>query len=432
MAYHTPLVSAAQNVFRSTLADALAGSACPKVPFYSTVTNTWKEEPFTPAYCWKNIEKAVLFAPSITRLQQHFNTSSVTYIEICAHPVLKRSLIQCGVAQDPVLSSMSRLETDEMRVIQNSAAKLFQNGANSIRFGQRAQINPILSRIAPSYPYQKKEYWVESQQAMRMNRGFGQTYKPFVTLNKGTGTTEPVLVSTDAMPWTKDHVIQGKMLFPGAGFLESFLELENVRNLYDVEFKRPFFVSSEPVFAQVVQESNLCHFQSREHQDADWEINCVARYSHQGSSTPPEPLQLTSLLSTHVESQDGRSYYKQIATDGYEYGPKFQCIQSIRKTPCGKTCLNKIHLDSESFSDRVLQSYMFHPAALDAAVHGTFAVSRRPKRLLLPVGVKHLWYHPDFDATPRDIWVHVDVSESSITSASVNLSCFDADTGTLF
>lgn len=109
-AYHTPLMRQIKDYYLNALTCLFNES--PPVPantlVASTVTGTWYDQPFTPQYCWDNVEKPVRFEEAIKEVLAKYNDA--LFIEVTPHPVLASALEECGAKN--IISLMHKLKSE--------------------------------------------------------------------------------------------------------------------------------------------------------------------------------------------------------------------------------------------------------------------------------------------------------------------------------
>lgn len=208
--------------------------ACPLkegVTFYSSLLGGQLEEVGLDAQYWvENLTKPVLFSTALRQLC--IDTKPDVIIEVGPHSALEGPIKQ-------ILKGISQQTASEVKYMpclvrnQHATETMLKLAGNLFTLGQSldfsevnqtkylAQRPAVIGDFAP-YPWSDHKYWFESRLAKQ------HRLKPFPrhdllgTLEDAYSTAEPVWrnnLSTDDVPWLRDHRMQSLITFPLAGYL---------------------------------------------------------------------------------------------------------------------------------------------------------------------------------------------------------------------
>ena len=216
--YHSPKMEQLETELVDCLRNIQPRRA--SVPLFSTVTRTALAGPEMDAgYWYRNIRQPVLFQDTIGAT---VGAGHRLFLEIGAHPVLRRDIADClreqGLDVSP-LSSLRRGDRDRAAMLGSLGRlyvlgakikwpKLYPNGATAIKL--------------PRYPFQAEIHWRESDRARRVR--LGRLIHPLLgsPLEAVQPSWKGGLDPAD-LGYLSDHRIGGSIVFPGAGYVEMAL-----------------------------------------------------------------------------------------------------------------------------------------------------------------------------------------------------------------
>ncbi|MEK7325583.1 MAG: acyltransferase domain-containing protein, partial [Chloroflexota bacterium] len=160
VASHSPQM----DPLRADLLKALEGlqPRAASTPIYSTVTDTTGDgSTFDANYWTQNLRQPVLFSNAVRRLAKEGNT---VFIEMSPHPILLSAIESGGLGDVLTVASLRREEDEPAAMLGSLGAlyaagyaidwrKLYPDGGRQVRL--------------PSYPWQRKRFWVETEGAGR-------------------------------------------------------------------------------------------------------------------------------------------------------------------------------------------------------------------------------------------------------------------------
>jgi polyketide synthase 12/epothilone polyketide synthase D len=392
-AYHTPCMDMVRERFMESVKglQAQAGS----VPYISTVTGTTVPgDCLDVEYWWRNLRQPVQFLLAVRHALQ---SGHGLFVEIGPHPALVRYLKEiigaAGAAGDAI--GTLRRKEDGVHCLRETVAALHVRGV-AIDW---AHLSPgdHRHRAVPRYPWQKQSFWAEAEDARRV-RLDGPEHPLLGTRLTGPGAAWQSDVCLASHPYLQDHGLDGKAVFPAAGFLEllfaavaggkrdAAVELNNVR------FERVLWLDRAFLIQTTLEErSRTATVNVRATGGGEWHVHCCA----QGGllQNPDTPSQRGRLPGDLVPISVG-DLYQRFERAGHLYGPSFRALQwagAKEGEYWGRlTLLPDLHADAAS--------HFLHPALLDAALQlalSSIPVDNEREVMYLPIAVDRArWLRP--------------------------------------
>jgi acyl transferase domain-containing protein/acyl carrier protein len=403
-----------------------------RVPLYSTVTGERVEgRELTADYWWRNVREAVSFGPALSAMARE---KSGLYLEIAAHPVLSTSIrqnLQARLSEEEitVLPSLRKLE-DDQAVMLTSLGTLHC-------LGHDVAWDHLLPKRAegwvdlPPYPWKHTRHWQESPRWTALRTS---TQKHPLLMRRVEGVTPAwqCIINARLLPYVTDHAIQGRPLFPGAGYME--LAMAVAAELYpgqpcrlqDLELERALFLPEDGrgLDVQIRLDPADRQFTILNHtQPATWTRNARG-FLHPLKALPePPPVDREEVLRRCTLSMDAEAFYAKTRQLGFQYGPMFRGIRQAWY--CDGEALAQIELN-ESLAGSAAK-YRMHPTLLDACLQLPFIVLREddpqaPVGMFLPYGIDQLQLHAPL---PGRFWAHARLVKQSRSVLVVNIQAFD-------
>ncbi len=343
-AFHSPLMDPMLNDFRNAI-DAITFHA-PEIPMAGDVTN--------PEYWVRHVRDTVRFHNTVHAL------GDKTFLEIGPDGVLS-ALVDGGI---PAL----RKDKPEVLATITALARLHVTGTSVdwtpfFDGGTRVDL--------PTYAFQRQRFWPSTAKTVDAS-GLGLTAvgHPLlgaeVELAEGQGVLFTSRLSIATQPWLADHVVGGRMLFPGTAFVELALcaggEL-GLDRLDELTLSAPL-VLDDPVQLQVAVGApdstgrRAIAVYSRLDPDTPWLEHCTGFLASGTSSTD---LDTAVWPPAGAEAVALEGFYDRFADNGFAYGPAFQGLRAAWKL--GDDVYAEVAVAEDT--DR----YGLHPALLDAALH---------------------------------------------------------------
>jgi phthiocerol/phenolphthiocerol synthesis type-I polyketide synthase C len=404
-----------------------------RLTMHSTVTGRPIDGTELDAGYWAaNLRRPVRFGAAIESLRQ---AGHHTFIELGPHPVLLHAV--AGHFPDdqtpPALIASMRRDGNDRREFLAALASLFVEGYDPD--WSRIEPDPAPPVSLPSYPWQRQRYWFEPGMGASSLDLRGAAHHPLL------GARVPLAVDDRTAVWETaigaarpaylaDHTVQGRVLFPAAGYIEAALAAGaetfpgQAILLADLEFQEALELSVEAetrVQLVVVQElpgeatfrvaSLAGAGPSVQGQHARGTIRALPAAAEPG---PAAPAPLERLRDRCGAELDADEFYTFLRRKRLEYGPAFRRVAAVARG------------DGEAMARVVTpppgQGYTLHPTLLDAAFQSlvaTLPAAADPMdELLLPVGLAELRLHRAPTAG-EELWVHTRRAEGAGTGAAL-------------
>ncbi|WP_345054452.1 type I polyketide synthase, partial [Streptomyces rameus] len=386
-AFHSPLMEPMLAEFRR-IAHVL-DYAEPRLPVVSTVTGgPVTSELCDPEYWVEHVRARVRFHDAVRTLA---DTGVRTFLEIGPDAVLSAMGPDCTDAPGTAFLPVLRRERPEAR---EAAAALAAAHARGVPVDWQRHFSGLGGRRidVPHYPFQRRRFWLE-QSAATDAAGLGQlpAGHPLLAAVVAVGAEGVVLtgrLSTRTQPWLADHVIAGRVLFPGTAFVELALRAGDhvgANTLEELTLGAPLVLrADEDVAVQVaVGEPD------------DTGRRGVTVHTRAGEASPWTQHAAGVLFTTTAPAAeavpaawpppdarplDTTAAYADLAEQGYGYGPAFQGLRAAWRH--GTDIYAEVALPEETAADAA--GFGVHPALLDAALHAADLDAPARAEVLVP------------------------------------------------
>ncbi|XP_048739884.2 uncharacterized protein LOC125654127 isoform X2 [Ostrea edulis] len=220
-AYHSHYTQDAGKNLPAMLESIKPQSPC--IPTFSTVTGKEIKTDFaSPAYWACNVSKPVLFFQSMKSVKQKFK--STIFLEIGPRPVFQAHFdVVFPQTDDMILSSINKLS--EIDTFFNSLNEVFRKGISPI-WTNVADITGSLS-VLPTYVFSKNDCSVDS--GMKNKLQLGKNQEKFagrmVSSMQESSWKFGFYISKSNTPFVYEHLVDDKIILPGALYGEIALEI---------------------------------------------------------------------------------------------------------------------------------------------------------------------------------------------------------------
>ncbi|WP_323139142.1 SDR family NAD(P)-dependent oxidoreductase, partial [Streptomyces platensis] len=379
-ASHTPHMEA----LRDQLATDLSGLAPQQseIAFYSTLRGTRIDTTeLDGGYWYENLRNPVRFEQATRALAAD---GHLVFIEVSAHPVLTVGVNETLGAMGLADGGVGSLRRDDggMRRLSLSFAEAAVRGAAvdwEGFFGGLPGGVPPRPLDLPTYPFQRRRYWVNPPaSADAASLGLAGVKHPLlgaeVELADEDGLLLTTRLSVHTHPWLADHAVLDTVLLPGTAFVELALTAgSHVGHewLDDLTLEAPLaFTDHEAVTLQVRiggpdgsgRRTVGIHSRPAEDDGAPWTRHATGLLAAGGTENPE---QLGAWPPPGAQPVDLDDCYGRLADRGYAYGPAFQGLRKLWQL--GDETYAEVELAEEQRLDA--DQFGLHPALLDAALH---------------------------------------------------------------
>jgi acyl transferase domain-containing protein/NADPH:quinone reductase-like Zn-dependent oxidoreductase/NADP-dependent 3-hydroxy acid dehydrogenase YdfG/acyl carrier protein len=387
--YHSPLMDPIRDELLERL--SILTPRATHTDLYSTVTGSKIEgTEINNNYWWKNVRNAVNFAGAIQELSDN---GYKLFIEIGPHPVLKNSITECLAKADRkgiLLHFMNRKEPEQQQFYSQLGC-LFTLGYPL----QLNSLSPDGKMVdLPKYSWNRSVFWNEGKNHRQDRIG----YKGNVFTYYRTPTYHPsyeVELNVNFFPFIKDHMVQGKIIFPGAGYIAAAIALaqsdvvaENqIVTLEDITFHQlMFFDSRRSHFINTSYFPKNGQFQvlSRveDENSTQWQMRATGRIAQNGMAPLNSSIDIERIKASCTTDIGPDDFYAKLSRMKLDYGHFFRGVQSLR------TGHNEVLAEIAAPEGLDENPYFIHPALLDACFQALVATA--PEIEIVPVGIHRI------------------------------------------
>ncbi|SAL32890.1 polyketide synthase [Caballeronia udeis] len=241
----------------------------------------------------------------------------------------------------------------------------------------------------PTYPFAKERYWVSDAAprpipAARPQAVLIQTQlHPLVSEN--ASTLKEVCFSSwlsgDAY-YARDHRVNGKMIFPGAGYLEMACAAGTIAGeqavvvIEDIVWNQPLPLAAGRQLVKTVLKLNgdnagyvIVSFDEDDerivHSEGRLEFGARSRRGDEA------PMAIAALKAKCSKTLQGAVCYQQLEQFGFRYGPSFQTIDELHLG--AGFALSKLRVADALVAD--FEQYHLHPTLIDGALQTVLGVA---------------------------------------------------------
>ncbi|KAF2492668.1 hypothetical protein BU16DRAFT_620023 [Lophium mytilinum] len=310
----------------------------------------------------------------------------------------------------------------------------------------------------PSYPFDhSKVYWNESRlgRAFRFRKEARLDLLGLPIADGGPpelGRRWRKITRIFETPWVQDHVISETTIYPAAGML--CMALEAIRQMADSAKKIAAYTVRDAEFLTALRlsskdEGTESHFYVRPLNDTThegdltaefklytflegvWAENCrgTIQLSYDEEDINPSlSLEIRENIQTCTQSVDRNSMYSELFAMGMQYGPTFQCMDSI-SVGQSKDALAVVRTFQWMEEP---QDHIIHPVTLDCIFHPTLVAltkaTHEKSRTAVPTRLHNLRLSGGGIFHPLTSKVEVYAKVETQTSRTATASLYGSDT----
>lgn len=381
--FHHPIIDQAKKAFLADIPTLSPRST--EIAFLSTVTGDRLDGASLDSdYWWKNVREPVRFQAAT---EAAIAMGCSLFIEISPRPILSSYLketVKQAAAPGQVIPTLLR-DAGEKGIdpVSRSMARAIAHGAifeEGRLFGRRNAFVRL-----PTLPFEPSELRpaATSDAADLFGRGSRTPYTLAgwrTDLNSGSWKNH---IDGHLFPDLAQHVVDGKPILPGSGFIE--IALSAARQFHGVdtveitnlEIVRPLELSDSRIMELSVifsPETGDIEIRSRERlSEDDWAVNAVARsrkpVAHAEDQVKPSFVGLARTATVLAPKA-----YETARQFGLDYGPDFQLM--TKAIAYGDRFID-VELKAPSVPGHPFVSYSLNPISVDATFHGLVALFDR-------------------------------------------------------
>ncbi|HWO66619.1 MAG TPA: acyltransferase domain-containing protein, partial [Umezawaea sp.] len=379
-ATHSPQVDPVRGPLIEALSDLRPADG--DVAFYSTVT----AEPTPGAaldadYWFENARRPVDFVGTVRRLLADGHD---LFIECGPHPALVSAVVE--IAEDAggeavSVGSLRRENGGADRFLKSVAELHVRRGP--VEWARVLGLAGARHVELPTYPFQRRRYWLESARTSGDVRSVGQATADHpllgaaLVLAEQDGLLLTGRLSTGTHEWLADHALGGTVLLPGTAFLELAVRAGDqvgCGRVDELVLEAPLLLPERGGMAvQVVAGAadgtgaRTVHVHARPDDASDdlpW-----TRYAS-GVLVPDEPTPAAPFGTwppPGAEPVDVDAHYARAEGTDHAYGPAFRGLRAAWRS--GGEVFAEVALPDGLVGEA--DEFGLHPALLDAAVQAT-------------------------------------------------------------
>ncbi|MCZ4090372.1 type I polyketide synthase [Sinorhizobium psoraleae] len=379
--FHHPVIDQAKQAFLSDIPDIAPRRS--ELTYLSTVTGAALDgTELDPDYWWKNVREPVRFQAAA---EAALELGCRLFIEISPRPILasyvKETIKQAALPAAVVPTLLRDVGQSGHDPISASMARAVAHGAAVDRprvYGKRNAFVEL-----PILPFEP----VELRPATTTDATdlFGRSAKPFRLTgwrsdpNSGSWKNH---VDAHLFPDLAEHVVDGKPILPGSGFIEVAVSAaqqyygSDEVEITNLEIVRPLELADSRIMELstiLSPETGDIEIRSRERlSEDDWTVHAVARSRKPVPGKNSASRSLAGMAKT--ASVDPSKAYETAKQFGLDYGPSFQLLS--KAVAYGDRIID-VELKAPGTTGHPLVTYALHPISIDATFHGLVALFDR-------------------------------------------------------
>ncbi|KAJ9299409.1 hypothetical protein DTO271G3_3031 [Paecilomyces variotii] len=370
-----------------------------KIRMFSSVTAHLADPVKMGAEYWTaNMTGAVRFSDALTGilLDDEEEKNVDVLVEIGPHPALKgpaRQALQSLKLDIPYVASLTR-GVHDYEV--NSDHFIAETGSiYQVPRGQRL-------RDLPSYAWDHKRYWSETR-FIKEHRLRSQRHSVLGAVVPGSVAKYPRwrnYIRQKELPWLSDHVVDGKVIFPAAGYFSMAIEavastihrslgFKEV-SLPDVVVKSALILDESDVGSEILLELRPATISAKSKSDVWYEFvissydenqrcteHCCGLISIEaGAPAAFKRLDIhPTLKELHKKCNEcvsADNFYQHLWDLGLQYGKNFSVLTGSLETGPG-FALGSLAFQPSQYAAEQADLTIMHPTLLDASFHVIFA-----------------------------------------------------------
>ncbi|MCM2294362.1 SDR family NAD(P)-dependent oxidoreductase [Allorhizobium sp. BGMRC 0089] len=380
--FHHPLIDMAQDGF---FADPPVIAPRPAVlPFISTVTGeVFDGQALTADYWWQNVRCPVRFRQAT---ETALALECSVFVEISPRAILGNYVGETAQHAGQSVTTIATLNRDQapdgIDPVAQALARAIAHGA---RVDASAVFGPRRAEIRlPGLPFSHLELRPEptSDRVDLYGRFARNAYRLNGWRVDMNGTHWKNHVDARLFPDLGEHVVDGRAILPGSGFIEIALSAgqdlfgTDRLELANLDILRPLELSDSHILelsTEISRETGDIRILSRERlSEDDWTLHAMGRLRRLTATEAPATV--LNDLPAPTAVVDAESAYRTARHFGLDYGPHFQLLE---RAVCHGDHWLEVVLKPAASPAHPLLGYNLNPMSVDAMFHGLVALFDR-------------------------------------------------------
>lgn len=475
-AYHSHHMQAVAVDYKDRLQSLDFGTASTveaedrKVTMVSSVTGQVCSE-FDASYWVANLVSTVRFSDAvqeIARMHQQRNAGQAIFIEVGPHCALVGPMRQCLMADNfPKFEhdyfSVLKRGTDAVTSVLELMGRLFERGLQ-LKFENVSALSPEFNTavVVPDLPSYKWDHSIKHWHESRLSRQYRTRREPYhhllgVRVINST-TLEPRwrhMVGLGTLPWLADHIIDGLMIFPGAGYVcmaaEAISQLVREEHpeqvletiaFHDVSFLRGLIVPDAPqrveMHLSLRRQPNISSlsfaYSVTAYWDGKWHEHSTGLVQGITKEQQKPQTDLSVPAFQHPQINRGEivnieELYIDMAAHGNKYGPSFMGLRSLTMDLDGtrSTAIVQVPDIASVMPSHHQARHILHPATFDSMFHIGIPMIRQKHGpgSVMPVHIKELLISAETDAlssSGSNVEVQAHLTSSHFRTSEIDMT----------
>jgi acyl transferase domain-containing protein/thioesterase domain-containing protein/acyl carrier protein len=324
----------------------------PSIPIISNVTGQPYEGAPDAQYWCDHLRGAVRFSDGVATLAE---AGTNIMVEVGPAASLVGMAKRCHTGSDVALIGTMRKGTSAAQSAALACAEFYAAGGQ-FDWHKLAPTDQPRRVPLPNYPFERARYWLEPGDAGGSSRVARKTSQGPPLLGDRvpsvwSSAVYETVIDAQQPPFLQDHVVQGSVVVPAAAFIDQALAAARatfgagshvVENL-SVQ-QAMFLPTGSPRLMQVAvaaESSGETTIESYSAvadgplDSASWTMHAAALLKHADKAALPElpAIDLDAFRERIVDTKSRDEFYQLIANRGLVYGPQFQVLGRVERSP---------------------------------------------------------------------------------------------------
>ena len=322
------------------------------------------------------------------------------------------------------IQTLNRKEPEQLNFYENLAS-LFTLGCD-LRWDQ--WVDRLGQVTLPNYNWEKMNFWTESGVSASNKKGLEGN----VFLNYQVESSSKVYrteLSDQFFPFLPDHVVQDRVVFPGAGYVSAAMALHQNETgnsdpfgLENIRFHQLLTLNEEEVqdlYITLDPVSNKFEISNREKgEDTPWFKNATGKCIFGKFTKQPAAINAESLYANKDLSMSAEEIYEKLTKAKLQFGPTFRGIQSIRYNSTEAVAKIK---GCEAIT-KANEGHFIHPGLLDSCFQTMIAFDKNEDVSIVPVSIGRIIC---YSSPGTEFTCHTRLSAASFNSVTADITVYN-------